>query len=72
MRSPPGQPEHRQDRVGPHRQRLWLSGRASEPHQGHQRHWDRLDARAKAQEEAQDGLHRPLWRAEDEMLTLKG
>jgi len=59
-------------RAGSHREQLWPSGRASEPQQGHQQHWDRIDARARAREEAQDGLHRRSWRIKDETLTLKG
>jgi len=47
-----------------------LSGQASEPQQGHQRHWDRIDARARAREEAQDGLHRPPCCVKDQTLTL--
>jgi len=70
-RSPPGRPEHQQDKAGPHRERLWPSRRASEPQQGHHQHWDRIDARARAREEAQDGLHRRSWRVKDKMLTLK-
>ena len=52
--------------------RYSVRGQASAPQQGHQQHWDCIDARARAQEEAQDGLHRTLWRVKDETLTLKG
>jgi len=45
---------------------------ASAPQEGHQRHWDRIDARARARQEAQDGLHKRPWRIKDETLTLKG
>jgi len=38
----------------------------------HQWHWDCIDARARAREEAQDGLHRQSWRIKDETLTIKG
>jgi len=49
-----------------------VCGQASAPQQGHQRHWDRIDARARAREEAQDGLHRRPWCVKDETLSLKG
>jgi hypothetical protein len=48
-----------------------VCGQASAPQQGHE-HWDCIDARARAREEAQDGLHRRPQRVKDEMLTLKG
>jgi len=35
-----------------------VRGQALASQQGHQRHLDRIDARARAREEAQDGLHR--------------
>jgi len=49
-----------------------VCGQASAPQQGHPWHWDRIDARARVREEAQDGLHRRSWRVKDETLTLKG
>jgi len=49
-----------------------VCGQASAPQQGHQRHLDHIDARARVREEAQDGLHRWPWRVKDETLTLKG
>ena len=48
-------------------QRLWLSVVTL-----HQQHWDRIDFRASALEEAWGGLHRRWWCVKDETLTLKG
>jgi len=42
-----------------------VCGQASALQQGHQWHWDRIDARARAREEPQDGLHRRPWRVKD-------
>jgi len=49
-----------------------VCGQASAPQQGHPQHWDRIDACARAREEAQDELHRRPWRIKDKTLTLKG
>jgi len=49
-----------------------VCGQALAPQQGHPRHWDRIDACTRAQEEAQDGMYRRPWRVKDETLTLKG
>jgi len=49
-----------------------MCGQASAPQKGHQRHWDRIDARARAREETQDGLYRRPWHVKDDTLTLKG
>ena len=49
-----------------------MCGQALAPQQGHPRHWDRIDACTRAQEEAQDGMYRRPWRVKDETLTLKG
>ena len=72
LRALAARPAGASNRAGPHRERLWPSGWASEPQQGHQWHWGRIDTRARAREEAQDGLHRQSWRVKDETLTLKG
>jgi len=46
--------------------RYSVCGLASAPQQGHQQHWDRIFARTRAREEAQDGLHGRPWRVKDE------